>query len=95
MTVNRNIDSDQHETARVLQLVGRGNNGDTYAPPNWLGHTLGSAKLDRALINGATMKELKAIRGAIEEHFLHLREEHGLEIHKDIDDVYRIVVPKN
>jgi hypothetical protein len=94
MTTNRIIDSDQHETARVLQLVGRGNNGDIDAPPNWLGHTLGSAKLDRALLNGATMKELEAIRGAIQNHFDHLRIEHGLEIVSD-GDVYRIAVPKN
>jgi len=95
MTRKRNIDSDKLETLRVLHLVGRGDNDDVSDPPNWLGHTLGSAKLDRALINGATMKELKAIRGAIDEHFLHLREEHGLEINKDIDDVYRIIVPKS
>lgn len=95
MTRKRNIDSDKLETVRVLQLVGLGATNDVDEPPNWLGHTLGSAKLDRALINGATMKELKAIRGAINEHFLHLREDHGLEIHKDIDDVYRIVVPKS
>jgi hypothetical protein len=95
MTRKRNIESDKFETIRVLQLVGLGATNDAGEPPNWLGHTLGSAKLDRALINGATMKELKAIRGAINEHFLHLREDHGLEIHKDIDDVYRIVVPKS
>ena len=95
MTTKRNIHSDKLETIRVLQLVGLGTNTDADEPPNWLGHTLGSAKLDRALINGATMKELKAIRGAINEHFLHLREEHGLEIHKDVDDVYRIIVSKS
>lgn len=93
MTTNRNIDADKLETVRVLQLVGRGTTDDANDPPNWLGHTQGSAKLDRALINGATMTELEAIRGAIDEHFLHLRKEHGLEIAKD-GDVYRMVVPK-
>lgn len=95
MTTKRNIHSDKLETVRILQLVGLAANNDADEPPNWLGHTLGSAQLDRALLNGATMKELKAIRGAINEHFLHLRKEHGLEIHKDVDDVYRIIVPKS
>lgn len=94
MTRKRNIESDKLETVRVLKLLGLSANNDADEPPNWLGHILGSAKLDRALLNGATMTELKAIRGAIHEHFLHLREEHGLDIHKD-GDVYRIVVPKN
>jgi len=40
------------------------------------------------------MKELKKIRGAIQQHFDHLRIEHGLDINKD-GDVYRIVVSKN
>lgn len=94
MTAKRNIDSDKLETARVLQLIGLGDSNDAVDPPNWLGHTLGSAKLDRALIYGATMKELKAIRGAIDEHFDHLRTEHGLDIHQ-VGDVYRITVPKS
>jgi len=61
---------------------------------NWLGHTHGSSRLDKALVKGATMKELKKIRGAIQQHFDHLRIEHGLDINKD-GDVYRIVVSKN
>ena len=95
MTKKRHIESDIRATTRVMQLAVSGQNGELDVTPNWLGHTLGSAKLDRALINGATMKELKAIRGAIQQHFDHLRIEHGLDIHKDIDDVYRIVVPKS
>jgi hypothetical protein len=93
MTKKRHIDSDQRATTRIIKLVASGQKGELDATPNWLGHTRGSNKLDRALINGATMKELRAIRGAINEHFVHLRVEHGLEIVSD-GDVYRIVVPK-
>jgi hypothetical protein len=95
MTRKRHIDSDRRATNRILQLVAAGQKGELDVMPNWLGHIKGSARLDKALLLGATMDELKAIRGAIHEHFLHLREEHGLEIHKDVNDLYLIAVPKN
>lgn len=94
MTKKRHIDSDKRATASVMQLAASGHKGELDVTPNWLGHTRGSARLDKALITGATMMELKAIRGAIYEHFDHLRIEHGLEIHKN-GDVYRIAVTKN
>jgi hypothetical protein len=94
MTASRNAKSDQYATARIMQLVASGQKGELDVTPNWLGHTRGSARLDRALITGATMNELKAIRGAIHEHFIHLRIEHGLDIHKD-GDVYHLTVPKS
>jgi hypothetical protein len=94
MTTKRHIDSDKRATARIMQLFADGQKGELDVSPNWLGHTRGSARLDKALINGATMKEFKAIRGAIQQHFDHLRIEHGLDIHKD-GDVYRIAVSKN
>ena len=94
MTKKRHIDSDKRATARVMQLAASGQKGELDVSPNWLGHTRGSARLDKALIKGATMKELLAIRGAINSHFDHLRIEHGLDIHKD-GDVYRIAVSKN
>ena len=94
MTKKRNIDSDKRAATRVMQLVSSGQTCELDVTPNWLGHTLGSARLDKALIKGATMKELLAIRKAITQHFDHLRIEHGLDIHKD-GDVYRIAVTKN
>ena len=94
MTTKRNIDSDQRATTRILKLVAAGQKGELDMTPNWLGHTRGSNKLDKALLLGATMVELKAIRGAIHEHFNHLRDEHGLEVVRN-GDVYRIAVPKN
>lgn len=94
MTKKRHIDSDKRATARVMHLAANGQMGELDVTPNWLGHTRGSARLDKALINGATMMELKKIRGAIYEHFDHLRIEHGLDIHKD-GDFYRIAVSKN
>ncbi|PUE57163.1 hypothetical protein B9Z36_09270 [Limnohabitans sp. Rim8] len=94
MTKKRHIDSDKRATARVMQLAASGQNGELDVTPNWLGHTRGSARLDKALIKGAAMKELLAIRKAITQHFDHLSIEHGLEIHKD-GDVYRLVVPKS
>ena len=93
MTKKRQVDSDKPATVRVMHLAASGQNGELDVTPNWLGHTRGSARLDKALIQGATMKELRAIRGAINEHFVHLRIEHGLEIHKN-GDVYLIAVPK-
>ncbi len=92
MTINRNIDSDRRATSRIMQLVAAGQKGELDVTPNWLGHTRGSNRLDKALLLGATMAELKAIRGAIHEHFQHLREKHGLEIVCN-GDVYRITVP--
>ena len=94
MTKNRHIDSDKRATAHVMQLAASGQKGELDLTPNWLGHTRGSARLDKALVKGATMNELKAIRGAIHEHFDHLRIEHGLNIHKD-GDVYRIAISKS
>lgn len=94
MTRKRDIESDKFQTFRLLQLLSRGINDDSYGSPNWLGHTHGSAKLDKALLNGATMNELLAIRGAINQHFDHLRIEHGLDIDKD-GDIYRINVTKS
>jgi hypothetical protein len=94
MTKKRHIDSDRRATSRVMQLAASGQMGELDVTPNWLGHTRGSARLDKALIKGATMKKLKAIRGAIQQHFDHLRIEHGLDIHKD-GDVYRIAVTKS
>ena len=94
MTTKRNIDSDRRATTRIIKLVANGQKGELDATPNWLGHTRGSNRLDKALINGSTMKQLRAIRGAINEHFAHLRIEHGLEIVSD-GDVYRIAVTKS
>ena len=93
MTTKRQIDSDRRATTRIMQLVAAGQKGELNVTPNWLGHTRGSNRLDKALLLGATMAELKAIRGAIHEHFNHLREEHGLEVVRN-GDVYRITVPK-
>ena len=80
MTTKRQIDSDRRATTRIMQLVAAGQKGELNVTPNWLGHTRGSARLDKALIKGATMKELKAIRGAIQQHFDHFRIEYGLDI---------------
>lgn len=93
MTTKRHIDSDRRATNRIIKLVAAGQKGELDATPNWLGHTRGSNRLDKALINGSTMKQLKAIRGAINAHFAHLRIEHGLEIAHD-GDIYRIAAPK-
>ena len=65
------------------------------AGTNEFGHKLnsGTAALDAALIAGATMEELKAIRGAISSHFAHLTKEHGVFIDKK-DGKYIIVTEK-
>lgn len=90
MTANRNKDSDRLATERVLRLAGHALAAELNRIPNWLDHRAKTAQLDKALANGATMAELKAIRGAVRHHLDHLRKEHGLTIIED-GDVRRIV----
>ena len=80
MTKKRNFQSDQLATNRVLTLTNSGQLEILDQIPNWLGHSAGSARLDKLLVLGATFTELENIRGAIKEHFRHLRDEHGLKI---------------
>lgn len=80
MSRKRHHATDCRQTERVLrgeQPVVEDND-----KVNWLGHQVGagSAKLDKALITGATMAQLLKIRGAAYKHICHLRTEHGLQI---------------
>jgi hypothetical protein len=56
---------------------------------NWLGHSIqsGAAKVDEALLRGATADQLTAIRKSFDDHITHLRLEHGLLV-KKLDDRY-------
>jgi len=88
MTVNRNKRQDRERTKELIQKPG------TLSPEagmNWLGHktTSATATLDSMLLRGATMSELKKVRGAVREHIRHLEQEHGLSITTD-GDTYRI-----
>lgn len=78
MTIDRNLSLDRQATREVLEGRRLTDDGVT----NWLGHRVGSgaAQIDRMLIHGASMQELSAARGAIEEHLRHLREDHGLRV---------------
>jgi hypothetical protein len=90
MTFARNKDTDRNTTTRVLADIA----GGVDAPkdmPNWLGHKKAAAKLDRDLLYGATMPRLRKHRGAVKEHFRHLKIEHGLSVVVQ-NDVYRILV---
>ena len=86
MSINRDIPNDISNTNQ--QLIKRIH---TSGKMNWLGHrkTDATAKLDEMLLMGATIDELKAIRGAIDEHIYHLRREYGLTIMTD-GGIYRI-----
>jgi hypothetical protein len=83
MTANRNKDTDRLATARVLRLPSQAQIMELDTVPNWLGHSSAAAELDKFLILGATMRDLKDIRGAVPEHIAHLQKEHGLTIRKD------------
>ena len=52
-------------------------------PSNWLGHTKGSAAIDRSLVFGATMTQLlkaKRTEEAVLNHIRHLLTGHGLRV---------------
>jgi len=88
MTVNRNKRQDRESTKELIQKPG------TLSPEagvNWLGHKTTSAAsiLDSMLLRGATMSELRKVRGAVREHIRHLEHEHGLSITSD-GDIYKI-----
>ena len=67
MSNKRDIPHDRSYTNQ--QLIKRIH---TSGEKNWLGHrkTADTAKLDEMLLMGATIDELKAIRGAINEIFI-------------------------
>lgn len=84
MTVNRNKRQDRERTKEQILKPG------TLSPEagtNWLGHKSMSAAstLDSMLLRGATIAEMKKVRGAVESHIRHLEKEHGLSITKDGD----------
>ena len=82
MAKNRHIAQDQEVTANLISAM-RGRR-------NWLGHTGGAAKIDAALLAGATMVELITYRQAAKEHVQHLKDEHGLTVAK-VNNIYRLV----
>ena len=94
MTANRNIAADQTETLRILKLINEGNletlDGEE---SSWLDHSDAGGQLDRLLAFGVTVPELETTRGAIYQHFRHLKLEHGLIV-VERNGVYRITVPK-
>jgi hypothetical protein len=89
MSYKRNHTTDQLSTAKVLRLTGQAQALKLDARPNWLGHRAKTADLDKALVLGATMAELKAIRETVSNHLSHLRLEHGLTI-VDENGAFRI-----
>ena len=88
MSTNRNKREDRDRTKEQILKP------DSLSPEpglNWLGHktTSGAATLDTLLLKGATMSELKKVRGAVNEHLRHLENEHGLKITQK-GDIYKI-----
>ena len=80
MSYKRNHTTDQISTANLLRLAGQAQVLALDTRPNWLKHSAKTADLDKALILGATMAELKAIRETVSNHLSHLRIDHGLTI---------------
>ena len=77
MSFNRDKALDRAKTKEQLE-----NRVEPTGRTNWLGHAVGkgTAVLDVMLLDGATMEEMQAQRGAIAEHLTHLQVEHGLPI---------------
>ena len=80
MSVNRDKELDQDTTKLILMGSAPETHYNQIKGINWLGHRLDSDahKLDLALLEGATLPELKKIRGAVHEHVQHLENEHGI-----------------
>lgn len=94
MTGNRNIEADREKTRQVLELVNQGElDVLSGMDDSWLDHSGEAGQLDRFLAFGASMEKLSGTRGAINEHFHHLKTKHGLEV-VEMAGVYRIIVPK-
>ena len=79
MTINRNTMDDRERTKEQILKPG------SLSPEpglNWLGHktTSAASTLDTMLLHGATIAEMKKVRGAVESHIRHLECEHGLKI---------------
>lgn len=66
--------------------------GERNSDTNWLGHRKdsGAAQLDDLLKRGATMDELKQVRGGVHEHIRHLREKWGI-LCEEKDGKWRMV----
>lgn len=88
MSSNRNKPEDNQATRVLCQQVGSvgrlekaTNKNDNYNE-NWLSHTInsGAAKIDNALLFGATESELSTFRKSYKEHLTHLEQEHGLSV---------------
>lgn len=89
MSINRNSRIDREET---IKLILTPNRREYTGGENWLGHgkrSGGAANVDYMLLDGATMTELLNQRGAIYDHFSHLKNEHGLSI-KNTGEIYKI-----
>ena len=76
MTINRDFGQDRAATRKVL--AGEQEPGD--GPENWLGHRSGTGanKIDKLLIEGATLAQMGETRGAVDKHLYHLRKEHSI-----------------
>lgn len=85
MSVNREKALDKANTKAQIE-----NRTEQTGRTNWLGHAAakGTAALDAMLLDGATMEQLLAKRGAVQEHFGHLKKEHDLLV-EEVDGKYR------
>lgn len=90
MTAGRNVDIDRENTASLLDDINTGKYV-TVSDTSWLDHSAGAAQVDFELLWGTTMPRMQLLRGAVNEHFLHLEIEHGLTV-LEKNGVYRLVV---
>ena len=81
MSFDREQETDRRQTERVMRGE-RPLTDSTDNRINWLGHKIddGTARLDKMMLRGATIKEMEKVRGAVKEHLRHYESIHGLHI---------------
>ena len=87
MSANRNKQQKQRDRERTVEMIlNPALRQGAKERPNWLGHPAhrngkdGHARIDAALLDGATMAELRGYREAVERHFYQLEKDHNLPV---------------
>ena len=85
MSFDREQETDRRQTERVMRGE-RPLTDSTDNRRNWLGHKIGdgTARLDKMMLRGATIKEMEKVRGAVKEHLRHYERIHRATAHGSI-----------
>jgi len=91
MKLVRNKDADRLATSELLVQVSSG----LSEPPmskSWLGHSKGTGQLYFLLLRGSNMASMLLHRGAVRNHFDHLRDVHGIGV-TEYNGTFKLTVP--